>query len=145
SDWLTTRRVLSLAALFAGTLFVTCAVAQEAEQAAAAVLRGRVENELGGQIPGALVRIAIPAADMRFVNSGTGQAQFETISDDNGNYRLEIPGITKPTRVSVDAMKPGYRRLCGTLLQGGDAPRPEVSAGAVADANLKLLPTLYFK
>src|SRR5262249_42636872 len=61
-----------------------------------------------------------------------------------GAYRVEIPGITGPTKLSLDAMKPGYRRLVGTLMSGGDPKDVEVTPGAEAEASLKLKPSLYF-
>ncbi len=41
-------------------------------------------------------------------------------------------------------MKPGYCRLVGTLMAGGDAKRVEVVPGAAAEAALILKPALYF-
>ena len=69
----------------------------------------------------------------------------ETRTDAGGAYRVEIPGITGPTKVSLDAMKPGYRRLVGTLMSGGDPKEVEVTPGAEAEASLKLKPSLYFR
>ena len=70
--------------------------------------------------------------------------QLEAKSDAKGDYRLEIPGITEPTTISIDAMKPGYRRLVGTLMAGGDAKSVEVAPGTAAEASLILKPALYF-
>jgi hypothetical protein len=42
-------------------------------------------------------------------------------------------------------MKPGYRRLVGTLMSGGDPRDVEVAPGAEAEASLKLKPSLYFR
>jgi hypothetical protein len=99
------------------------------------------------------VRVAIPAADMRFVDVNRGLVEgadvphklVETRTDAGGGYRVEIPGITGPTKVSLDAMKPGYRRLVGTLMSGGDPKEVEVTPGAEADAPLTLKPSLYFR
>ena len=41
-------------------------------------------------------------------------------------------------------MKPGYRRLVGTLMAGGDAKSVEVAPGTAAEASLILRPALYF-
>ena len=81
---------------------------------------------------------------MRFVDATTHHKILEAKSDAQGEYRLEIPAITKPTMISIDAMKPGYRRLVGTLMAGGDARRVEVVPGAAAEASLRLEPSLYF-
>jgi beta-lactamase regulating signal transducer with metallopeptidase domain len=108
-----------------------------------AILRGRVTNEAGAPLGNVRVRIAIPGADMRFVDSTTPHKQLEAKSNTKGDYRFEIPEITKPTTISIDAMKPGYRRLVGTLMSGGDAKSVEVAPGATAEASLILKPALY--
>ena len=80
---------------------------------------------------------------MRFVDSTTPHKQLEAKSNTKGDYRLEIPDITKSTTISIDAMKPGYRRLVGTLMSGGDAKSVEVAPGTTAEASLILKPALY--
>ena len=108
-------------------------------------LSGEVQNEDGIPIAGAHVRVAVPAADMRFVDETSGQKLFETTCDAKGQYSLDLTGIEKPTKVSIDAMFSGFERLCGTLAAGGDAREVEVAPGKVSDANLKLRgPSLYF-
>jgi hypothetical protein len=57
---------------------------------------------------------------MRFVDPLTSHRRLEAGTDAGGNYRLEDPGLTGLTLISIDAMKPGYRRLVGTLRSGGD-------------------------
>jgi hypothetical protein len=44
----------------------------------------------------------------------------------------------------MDAMKPGYRRLVGTLMSGGDPKSVELGPGGEAEASLILHPALYF-
>src|SRR5262249_9566054 len=131
-----TALLATVSAAFVLPFLLAFAVAQD-QPPAAAVLRGRVQDDTRVPLSGVRVRVAIPFSEMRFVNQADNQVVLlETVSDPNGNYRLEIAGIAKPTKVSVDALKPGYRRLSGTLMQGGDAPKPEVAAGLVADSNL---------
>ncbi len=123
------------------------------EKGRAAILRGRVTDEGGAPLADVRVRAAIPAIDMRFVDVGRGLVDgpqvpcklMETRTDANGSYRLEIPGITGPTKVSLDAMTPGYRRLVGTLMSGGDPRTFDVKPGAEVEASLKLKPSLYFR
>jgi hypothetical protein len=110
----------------------------------ATILSGRVTNADGAGLAGVRVRIAIPAADMRFVDPTSPHKQMETKTDARGDYRLEIPEIKDPTSISIDAMKPGYRRLVGTLMSGGDSRTVKVVPGNVAAADLTLLPALYF-
>ena len=116
---------------------------QQTGGAQTAILRGRVTNEAGAPLANVRVRVAIPGADMRFVDSTTPHKQLEAKTNTKGDYRLEIPGITKPTTISIDAMKPGYRRLVGTFMSGGDAQSVEVAPGATAEASLVLKPALY--
>jgi hypothetical protein len=140
------RTSLWLATLAAVPLVVAFAAEQEKKAAGnTAILRGRVQNEFGAPLEGVVVRVAVPAADMRFVGPGVGPAQFETISDANGEYRLDVAGIDKPTNVSLEAIKAGYSRLSGTLMRGGNAPRPVLPPGGTVEANLKLDLALYFK
>jgi hypothetical protein len=103
-----------------------------------------VTDEAGAPLADVRVRVAIPAVDMRFVDASTDHKQLEARYDAKGDYRLEIPGITKPTTISIDAMKPGYRRLVGTLFAGGDPKSVEVVPGGAVEASLKLKPALYF-
>ena len=123
----------------------TAAKGQQSAGSQAAILRGRVTDEAGAPLADVRVRVAIPAADMRFVDASTDHKQLEARSDAKGDYRLELPGITERTTISIDAMKPGYRRLVGTLMQGGDARSVEVAPGQTAEASLILRPALYFK
>jgi hypothetical protein len=103
-----------------------------------------VKKADGTPLPGVRIRIAAPAADMRFVDPTTSHRQLETKTDARGDYRLEIPEINDSTTISIDAMMPGYRRLVGTLMSGGDARRVEVAPGNVTEADLSLQPALYF-
>jgi protocatechuate 3,4-dioxygenase beta subunit len=112
--------------------------------AQAALLRGRVTDDEGVPLADVRVRVAIPAADMRFVDASTPHKQREAQSDAEGNYRLGLLGITGRTTISIDAMKPGYRRLVGTLMAGGDPKSVEVEPGKATEASLVLKPALYF-
>jgi Carboxypeptidase regulatory-like domain len=102
-----------------------------------------VTNQAGAPLADVRVRVAIPAADMRFVDASTPHKRLETRTDVGGQYRLEIPGLTERTMVSIDAMKPGYRRLAGTLMSGGDPRDVAVGPGIEAEASLILKPALY--
>lgn len=119
--------------------------AADPKPASTSVLSGKVMNEAGEAIPEAVVRIAIPAADMRFVDPSSEHRQMEVRTSADGSYKFEIPETPKSTKVSVDAMKPGYRRLVGTLMSGGDETEVRVSPGAPVTANLVLKPAQYIK
>lgn len=120
-----------------------------------AILRGRVVDESGAPLADVRVRVAIPATDMRFADitiSSVNRGDFprprdlrEARTDARGEYRLEIPGLKGPETASIDASKPGHRRLVGTLMQGGDARRVELRPGAEVSADLKLKPSSYVK
>ena len=110
-----------------------------------AVLEGRVTNHADDPLANVKVRVAIPATEMRFIDSESEHKQLETQSDANGEYRLEIPAITKPATISVDAKKSGYRRLAGTLMRGGDARRVKLTPGVVSKASFALEPSIYIK
>ncbi len=136
-----------LVVAFAADLKQTSKTSTKGQQPAGAqtaILRGRVTNEAGDPLANVRVRVAIPGTDMRFFDSTTPHKQLEAKSNTKGEYRMEIPGITKPTTISIDAMKPGYRRLVGMLMTRGDAKSVEVVAGTAAEASLILKPALYF-
>ena len=136
-----------LVVAFAADLKQTSKTSTKGQQPAGAqtaILRGRVTNEAGAPLANVRVRVAIPGTDMRFFDSTTPHKQLEAKSNTKGEYRMEIPGITKPTTISIDAMKPGYRRLVGMLMTRGDAKSVEVAPGTTAEASLILKPALYF-
>ena len=117
---------------------------QQPAAAPFAVLRGRVTSKAGAPLSGVRVRVAIPAADMRFVDPSTKQMQLEARSGEDGEYRLEFPGFAGRTKVSIDAMMPGFRRLVGTLMAGGDAKTVELDPSKATEADLVLEPSSYF-
>ena len=65
-----------------------------------AVLSGKVTNAAGEPIPAAVVRIAVPATDMRFVDPTSGHRQMEVRTDADGTYRFEIPETTTSTMLT---------------------------------------------
>jgi hypothetical protein len=144
------RSGLCIAALAVFPLLVAFTASVQAEEEAdadskstsVAMLSGRVTNEAGEPLREARVIVAIPARDMRFVDAKHNTLEAHT--DEKGEYRLEIPTI-KPTVVSLDVMKPGYRRSVGTLMSGGDAKEVSVAPGAKAEASFVLQPALYLK
>ncbi len=120
-----------------------------------AILRGRVTNEAGAPLAGVRVLVAIPAMDMRFVDAGAERGfvrgyrdhkphkLLEARSDAAGDYRLEIPGIASRTPVSIDGIKPGYRRLAGLSMSRVDPRIVDVAPGETAEASLILTPALH--
>jgi hypothetical protein len=136
------RLAITLVAGFAA--LPLAAAGQEPKTATEApVLRGRVTSKDGAPLPGVRVRVAVPATDMRFVDAGTHHMKLETISGADGEYRLAFPDLRARTTVSIDAMVPGFRRLVGTLMAGGDARKIDVEPGKTAEANLELEPARY--
>ena len=109
-----------------------------------AIIRGYVNDEDGQALADARVRISIPALDMRFVDSKSDCQLFESNTNELGQFRFKIPGLKEKTPISIDASKPGYRKLVGTLMQGGDAPKMEAMPGATREVKLTLHPSLYF-
>ena len=78
------------------------------------------------------------------VNAGAQSRQLVARSDARGDYRLEVPVITKRAIIVIDAFKPGYRSLRGPLMAAGDTKRFEVVPGTHEEADLVLKPALYF-
>ncbi len=108
-----------------------------------AVLRGRVTDEASAGLADVRVRVAVGYADLRVADASTRYKLLEAKSDPNGNYRLVIPGITKRTTISIDAMKPGYCRLVGTGMIS-TAKFVDVVPGTATESPLTLKSALYF-
>jgi uncharacterized GH25 family protein len=116
-----------------------------ASAVAAAMISGRVTDEAGA--PLADVRVSVVSVrdpETRTVNTSAQSKQPFARSDARGDYRLEVPGITKRAIIVIDAVKPGYRSLRGPLMARGDAKPIEVEPGTRAEAALVLKPALYF-
>ncbi len=116
-----------------------------ADEPGRAVLRGRVTNEAGEPLAEVRVRVAIPATDMRDVGPTTGNDLREARTDARGEYRLELVGVAKPTKVSIDALKPGYHRLVRTIMVRVVPVIVEVTPGKVVEASIKLKPAAYYR
>ena len=121
-------------------------------------LRGYVRDPNGDPIAGATVRVAIPKRDMRFSAEDAPRStidqlkswikakqELESKSDDSGQYLLEIPNLSRPTEASIDVSVPGYERLSGTLMRGGDNRVVKLIPKGIARENLELKPALYFR
>lgn len=109
------------------------------------VLTGRIQNQAGEPLAEARVRAGIPATDMRFIDEEPGLRLFETLTDAQGRYRLEIGEVVEPTQVSIDVLKPGYQRSSGTPMGGGDFRKVEMAPGREAEASFKLKPAAYYR
>src|SRR5690348_10395977 len=106
----TDRRSALGAALFAGLITLAVDPGQTAPAAPppteVAILRGRVTDEAGKPLADVRVHAAIPAIDMRFVDEIRPGRLVEARTDADGNYRVEIAGLSGRTTASLDAMKP---------------------------------------
>lgn len=109
------------------------------------VLTGRIQNQAGEPLAEARVRVGIPATDMRFLDEEPGLRLFETLTDAQGRYRLEIGEVIEPTQVSIDVLKPGYGRSSGTPKGGGDFRTVEMAPDHEAEASFTLKPTAYYR
>ncbi len=108
-------------------------------------LRGVVHNQEGAPLVGATVRIAIPETDMRFVDAMSGHKMVEAVTNANGVCFIEVPDLEKPVKASLDALMPGYQRLVGTLMMGGERQSVELVANKIVTSKMVLQPALYFK
>jgi hypothetical protein len=103
---------------------------------------GRILNQSGEGIPGALVRVAVPASDMRRVFPGSGHKTIDGRTSNDGVYKIRIP-MNAATTISVDAMKPGYGSASGTFRSGGEIRNLSVIPGSKPAASFILKPALY--
>jgi protocatechuate 3,4-dioxygenase beta subunit len=104
-----------------------------------AIVHGRITDEAGAPIPNARVRAAIPAISMDLIDANTQSKLLETKSDADGHYRFELSEIKDATTLSLDVLKPRYRRLIG-----GDVRLLNIVPGGTVDVPLTLKPSLYF-
>ena len=111
---------------------------------AAATISGRVTDQAGAPLADVRVSVRVRDPETRAVNAGALSKQLVARSDARGDYRLEVPGITKRAIIVIDAFKPGYRSLRGPLMSAGDTKRFEVVPGTHEKADLVLKPALYF-
>lgn len=85
---------------------------------------GQVVSEQTGQaLVGAIVRVAVPATDMRDmrrVRDSVRHAIYEGRTDQNGRFRIEVPLGENAADISLDAFLPRYRSAAGTFRRGGD-------------------------
>ena len=109
------------------------------------VLRGHVRSEEGRPLAAVRIRVSIPSTDTRYVYPGRGFQRWETQTDANGDYRVEIPGIVKSTEYSIDAMKSGYRLPMEALDVAFDVRQPKLEPGAIGETSMTLEPALYFR
>jgi hypothetical protein len=147
-------RLVTLIAGFCATHILVAAASEPAQTSKppasprtstqpSATVTGRVTDKRGKSLSEVRVIAAIPATDMRFVGPGTKHKVIVAKTDAGGEYWFEIPGITRATKISLDAMKPGYGRWVGTLMSGGRTRDVEVAPGANVRADLTVTPALY--
>ena len=109
------------------------------------ILSGRVTSHSGEPLEGVRIVVAIPATDMRFLDTKQHHKRLKAKTNASGEYRVEIPGITEPTKISMDAKHPGYCSLAGTLMSGSPGTDFEVTPGKAAEASFQLKLALYLK
>ena len=143
----TLRTVVCLWYSLAMTIQVSSGIAQDENETkkATARLRGIVHNEAGEPLAGALVRIAIPETDMRFVDATTDHKVVEAKTNENGVCFIEVADLEKPVKASLDALMPGYQKLAGTPMMGGERQSVELAANKIVTAKMVLKPALYYK
>ena len=110
--------------LLVAVLAVPTTVALTKRIAGQVTVTGKVVSEQTGEaLVGALVRVAVPATDMRDMRQVRGSAQhtiYEGRTDQNGQFKVEIPLGENAADVSLDVFLPGYRSAAGTFRGGGD-------------------------
>ncbi len=115
---------------------------------------GRVlAGETQKPIANALVRVAVPAADMRFVRvsskqitqeDGTKSDIYETRTNPNGWFEILVPVEEGKDTISIDALAPGYGTAAGTFRSGGNDPSltrmslAESMAGVISNLTIHL-------
>ncbi len=86
-----------------------------------------ISEQTGEALVGALVRVAVPATDMRRVRGSARHTIYEGRADQNGRFRIEVPLGENAADISLDVFLPGYRSAAGTFRGGGDFSLAKVS------------------
>lgn len=97
----------------------------------------------GRPLAGALVRVAIPATDMRFVRTRPEHRRFETTTDAAGRYTLLVPVREPNTSASLDAFAPGFGSFAGSYMLGGQSTEVHLNPASTARFCFKLSKALY--
>ena len=97
-------------------------------------------------LPNARVMAALPATDMRFLDTlnDPNVEVFETRSNERGEYELTLtlPG-SSPVEASFDTRCKGYRSSAGTMRSGGDIIRRTIGPGDQITVNFSLPSAMY--
>jgi beta-lactamase regulating signal transducer with metallopeptidase domain len=107
---------------------------------------GRVVSQTDKKpIPHAVVRVAVPALDMRKIRGTTPPGLYETRTDMTGQFKIQVPVDSKTTGISLDVLAPGFRSAAGTYRSGGDFRLYNISVGRGENPNftIELPPALY--
>ena len=142
------RRVASNLFLILGFAMAPPAIAQDPAPNSPTqdvVLRGRVTNKSGNApMAEVRVRLAVPATDLRSENTLKDYRVVEARTDTQGLYRIKLQGIAGASKVSIDALMPGYRRPVNSLVGQSNARNVEVSPGKDVEVDLQLEAARYF-
>ena len=138
-----------IVSLLVAVLAVPITVALTKRMVGQVTVTGQVVSEQTGQaLVGALVRVAVPATDMRDmrqVRDSARHAIYEGRTDQNGRFRIEVPLGENAADISLDVFLPGYRSAAGTFRRGGDFRLAKVSVqpGQQTDFLIRLPSALY--
>lgn len=122
------------------------------------ILRGYVRDADGQPIANAAVTVATPTRDMRFSADATPSGTLDVIkglmvqqreltatTNDSGMYMVKVSELSFPTMASIDVAAPGFQRLSGTLMRGGDDRKVRLVPKGIVRENLTLQPAAYFR
>ncbi|MGB7343336.1 MAG: carboxypeptidase-like regulatory domain-containing protein, partial [Pirellulaceae bacterium] len=71
--------------------------------------------------------------------------ELTTTTNQSGMYMIEIPNISQPIMASMDVAAPGFERLSGTLMMGGDDRTTRLLPKGFNRENFTLKPAAYFR
>lgn len=94
-------------------------------------------EDTGKPISGALVRIAVPATDMRHVRVSTNHKIYQINTDNEGNFKIAVP-LDNANSISADVLAQGYRSAAGTYTSGGDFSLYKIAVEPNQQINLSI-------
>ncbi len=122
------------------------------------ILRGYVRDSDGQPIANARVNVVTPTRDMRFSAEDAPSGALDVIkqfmmtkreyvvtANESGAYMVKVPNLSGPIMASIDVAAPGFQRLSGTLMRGGDDRTTRLVPKGIARENFTLKPAAYFR
>ena len=114
-------------------------IAEDADRPTVTTVSGTLTDRKGNPISDAVVTLAYPKADLRFMDEIADDVKvLMTRTDDNGHYQIDIDSLKGSTSASIDFARPNFKRLVGTQMAGGAPNTLTLEAGETTKFDAQL-------